>query len=251
MQTNINPERIREVANCLAELKPEEIIKFDKNEPEYKTFKKILEKHPEKYTALLGISTGLVDYQLNGNAQEFWQTLEKITTKNNQINSIQKIQKTLDEFMDEKVNARINNMKRKRLNRFFNSSFPKWFIETYPNHKPTVVWEKLAKSMNNHKEMKTIVFAMKVYDIINHIQHNTYLEIPAETPIPCDIHVKRVAKTSGITNQNQENVKKAWNEVAKQINQQTNQNISIFRIDSIIWQLGQIISKTNKTQKNA
>ncbi|RZN60469.1 N-glycosylase/DNA lyase [Methanonatronarchaeum sp. AMET6-2] len=242
-----NQKRIEELAHSIAELKPEEITKFDKKEPEYKAFTRILENNPIEYTSLLGITSGLVDYQLNGNAQTFWKKLERTTNKHEPINTIQDVQETMDSFMKAKVNARINNNKRKRLKRFFNSSFPNWFINTYPNHEPTEVWNKLAVSMNNNREMKTIVFAIKVYDLINHIEHGEYLEIPPETPIPCDIHVKRVAKTSGITeDKDEKKTKKAWSEVTRQINQKHKENISILRIDSIIWQLGQIISKNKQ-----
>jgi N-glycosylase/DNA lyase len=99
---------------------------------------------------------------------------------------------------------------------------------------------------------KTIVFAMKVYDIIHLIENGTYLDFPQNIPIPCDLQVERVARTSGITDSEQEDeVMSAWAEVASQVSDGLGKSISLLRIDSIVWQSGQIIGEHEPHQEAA
>ena len=99
---------------------------------------------------------------------------------------------------------------------------------------------------------KTIVFAMKFYDIIHLIENDVYLDFPTDIPIPCDVHVKRVARTSGITNSDSEDdVMTAWAEVAKQVSEELGESVSLLRIDSIVWQSGQLIEDNEPNQRTS
>jgi N-glycosylase/DNA lyase len=99
---------------------------------------------------------------------------------------------------------------------------------------------------------KTIVFAMKVYDIIHLIENGIYLDFPQDIPIPCDLQVERVARTSGITDSEEEDrVMAAWAEVASNVSDELDRSISLLRIDSIVWQSGQIIGEHEPNQEAA
>jgi N-glycosylase/DNA lyase len=85
---------------------------------------------------------------------------------------------------------------------------------------------------------------MKVYDIIHLIENGSYLDFPSDIPIPCDLQVERVAVTSGITDSEAEaEVMSAWEAVAEQVSDNLGRTVSLLRIDSIVWQSGQIIGK--------
>jgi N-glycosylase/DNA lyase len=93
---------------------------------------------------------------------------------------------------------------------------------------------------------------MKVYDIIHLIENGTYLDFPENIPIPCDLQVERVARTSGITDSDEENeVMDAWAKVASWVSDELGKSISLLRIDSIVWQSGQVIGGHEPNQEAA
>jgi len=57
---------------------------------------------------------------------------------------------------------------------------------------PKEVWYRLAEVLNNKPQQKTIVFAMKVLDLITLIAKGHYAKFPLNIPIPLDMHVARM-----------------------------------------------------------
>ena len=249
----MNQRRSKVVADEISSLGYEGIVAFDKEEPEYKTFSTLRDElGNEPYRALLGICAGTADYQLAGDAQLFWNELERVTLDHSQLSSTRDVKEILGEFMEADVNARLNQQKRTRLVKLFDDGFADWFIENYGDTEPLTVWENLADALDNPMKRKTIVFAMKVYDIINLIENGSYLDFPQDIPIPCDLQVERVAHTSGITDSESEGeVMSAWAEVASQVSDELGKSISLLRIDSIVWQSGQIIGDHEPNQHAA
>ena len=249
----MNQDRCQIIAEVVALLSYDGIVKFDEEEPEYKTFSTLSEEvGNEPHRALLGICAGTADYQLAGDAQLFWNELERVTLAYGQLSSTRDIKEILGEFMEADVNARLNQQKRTRLIKLFDKGFADWFIENYGEVQPLTVWENLADALDNPMKRKTIVFAMKVYDIIHLIENGSYLDFPHGIPIPCDLQVERVAHTSGITNsENEDEVMNAWAEVASQVSENLGRSISLLRIDSIVWQSGQIIGKHEPNRETA
>jgi len=238
-------DRIDLVADTISSLSYDSIVAFDKEEPEYKTFSTLREEvGDEPHRALLGICAGTADYQLAGDAQLFWNELERVVLDYGQLSSTRDVKSILGDFMEADVNARLNQQKRTRLIKLFDKGLAEWFIENYGEPQPLTVWENLADALDNPMKRKTIVFAMKVYDIIHLIENDTYLDFPKDIPIPCDLQVERVAHTSGITDsESEDKVMGAWAEVASQVSDELGQSISLLRIDSIVWQSGQIIGE--------
>lgn len=241
----MNQDRIDAVASSISALGYEGIILFDEEEPEYQTFTTLsTELGIEPHRSLLGICAGTADYQLAGDAQLFWNELEQVALAHGQLDSTSDVKEILGEFMKADVNARLNQQKRTRLIKLFDNGFADWFIENYDEVQPLSVWENLADALDNPMKRKTIVFAMKVYDIIHLIENGTYLDFPEDIPIPCDLQVERVAHISGITDSEDENeVMAVWAEVASQVSDNLGRPISLLRIDSIVWQSGQIIGE--------
>jgi len=93
-------------------------------------------------------------------------------------------------------------------------------------------------------EKKTVVLAVKIYDIFTLIVDGQYLELLTDIPIPCDLQVERVAAASGIVESEEKGpVMDAWARVMESVNEKLDRPVSMLRIDSIVWQAGQIISK--------
>ena len=249
----MNQDRINTVASSISALGYEGIILFDEEEPEYQTFTTLSSELGNKpYRFLLGICAGTADYQLAGDAQLFWNELEQVALAHGQLDSTSDVKEILGEFMKADVNARLNQQKRTRLIKLFDNGFADWFIENYDQVQPLSVWENLADALDNPMKRKTIVFAMKVYDIIHLSGNETYLDFPQDIPIPCDLQVERVAHTSGITDSDDENELMAvWAEVASQVSDNLGRPISLLRIDSIVWQSGQIIGEYEPNQEAA
>lgn len=241
----MNPDRVDQVSDAISSLGYDGIIAFDEEEPEYQTFTALSnELGNEPHRSLLGICAGTADYQLAGDAQHFWKALEGIALTLDQLESTDDVQDILWTFMEADVNARLKQQKIARLEKLFNRGFADWFIENYGEAEPLTVWENLADALDNPMKRKTIVFSMKVYDIIHLIENDTYLDFPQDIPIPCDLQVERVAHTSGITDSEEEDeVMDAWAEVASKVSEELGRSISLLRIDSIVWQSGQIIGE--------
>lgn len=90
---------------------------------------------------------------------------------------------------------------------------------------------------------KTVVLAMKILDIHNLIINDEYLDFPDDIDIPVDVHVRRVARFSGITSsKDDDQVRRTWAEVADRISEELVANVSLLRVDSTVFQFGQLIS---------
>jgi len=149
-------------------------------------------------------------------------------------------------FMDQPVNARLRDQKKDRLVRLRDNGFGEWFLDTYPTHDPVDVWEEIAAGLETTMDKKTVVFAVKVYDIFNLVVDGEYLELPPDVHIPCDLQVERVASAAGLVEAEEKGqVMDAWASVMEQVNAELDHPVSMLRIDSIVWQAGQIISDNN------
>jgi len=237
-------ERIDKVADAMISLGYEGIVRFDTTEPEYAYLVATVDKfESETHLALLNILAATQDYQLAGDAQRFWRTLEEIVLAQDEIATESDVNATLNAFMEEPVNARLRSQKKDRLIRMINNGFGEWFLENHPDIEPLYVWEEIATALETTKDKKTVVFAMKIYDIFNLVVNGEYLDLPVDLPIPCDVQVERVATASGITDTDAtDHVMDAWTQVMELVNTELDRPVSMLRIDSIVWQAGQIIS---------
>jgi len=249
---SMSQDRIEKVADTVASLGYDGIVEFDRAEPEWGFIESALETFDsEGHVALLSILAATEDYQLAGDAQRFWRTLEETIQERPSLDSKAAVNDVLGEFMEEPVNARLSEQKQSRLVRMEKNGFSDWFLEEYPGVDPIRVWEELADALETTQEKKTVVLAMKIYDIFNLIVNGQYLALPTDVPIPCDLQVKRVARASGIVeDESTESVMQAWADVISRVNENLDKPVSMLRLDSIVWQAGQIISQ-NDDRKEA
>ncbi len=242
-----DPDRVNDVASAFSTIGIEGIEAFDEEEPEYDTLVTLTDRYEsDSYLGLLSVMAGLSDFQLAIDAQAYWNSLEEIALDHGSLNSVQDVNTIMNEFLDEPVNARYTEMKRDRLVKLNENGYPEWFLENYPVRSPDEIWEQTAIDLGGRKKMssKTVVLAMKILDIHNLIVNDAYLDFPDDIDIPVDIHVQRVALFSGIASSSEaELVRRCWAEVADRIEAELGTNISLLRIDSVVFQFGQLISK--------
>jgi len=249
----MNEQRVDIVADSLASIGYHGIAAFDRTEPEYETLELLYKQfESEAHIKLLAICATTQDYQLNGDAQRFWQELNQVIEGYDSLKTTKTVQEVLDELMRKDVNSRLNQQKRERLSKLFQSNFDSWFIQNHEPAEPVEVWNQLADGMQTRKKSKTVVLAMKIYDIAHLIRHGEYFEFPFDIPIPCDLQVERVSVSSGITDtKDSGEVIEAWGEVMEGVTERLGRPVSLLRIDSVVWQAGQIIGRNEPDQQNA
>lgn len=242
-------ERVEAVSNAIAGIGYEGIVAFDQFEPEYNTIEKLYQEFEDSdLVQLLVVCATTQDFQLNGDAQVFWRTLTEVSLEYGALDSLSDVEAILWRFMEEPVNARLKNMKSTRLEKLLSSGFPAWFLANHRNAEPVEVWEQLAAGIENEKRKKTVVLSMKIYDISHLIETSEYLEFPYDIPIPCDLQVERVSETSGIVDSTETSeVMAAWAAVMERVSEKIGHHISLLRIDSIIWQAGQVIGNAGES----
>lgn len=194
----MNDHRIDAVADAIAALGYDGIVAFDRTEPEYATIETLYDTYNDPaLVELLVICATTADYQLNGDAQRFWNELEAVALDHGHLDTPQDVREILGTFMDADVNARLAQQKRDRLVRLFENDFDEWFLANADDPDPVAVWEHLADGLNAGMEKKTIVLAMKIWDIARLIRTGEYEAFPSDIPIPCDLQIRRLSHTSG------------------------------------------------------
>lgn len=111
---------------------------------------------------------------------------------------MQAVNETLADFIEEPVKTRLCNQKKDRLVRIQNNGFGEWFIQHHTGVSPVHVREELAGALKTSMEKKTVMLAMKTYDIFTLIITDRYLKLLTDVSIPCDLQVERVAAASEI-----------------------------------------------------
>lgn len=249
----MNEERIDVVANAIGALGYEGIAAFDRMEPEYDTIETLYDEFDSKtHVRLLVLCAATQDYQLLGDAQEFWHELERIAVERDSLDSVIDVKECLATFLEVDVNRRLNDQKRKRLVKLFDAGFGDWFVSEASEADPVVIWEYLADALDAKMYRKTIVLAMKIYDISVLIATGFYLDFPSDVPIPCDLQVVRVSQTAGLTDtEDEDKVRDIWAIVMERVSEEVGAPVSLLRIDSLVWQAGQIIGHHEPSQEAA
>jgi len=250
--------RIKELADAISQIPIGTFYSIDMMEPEYKTFDNLHRKYstisPYKFDntlALLGIGTGLIDYQQRDPGRTVWQPLEKLVHQHG-------FPSTLDEIMRIHLQlaglSRFATHKTTRVKKMYQSGFASrfWNGDITENRKePYRVWMSLARSMGDPVDKKTIVMAMKAFDIETLAVKKHYLPFPSDIPIMVDSRITYVSLSSGIVNtaadmtidaiasSYRSEIIRAWSEVIAIAKQKIGEEFNALRLDSLIWQAGE------------
>lgn len=258
----VRADRVERVADALSLLGWEGFVRLDRAEPEYRVLSRLYWAVKDVRTVLLiGIGAAVVDYQLGaGGAPRFWSELDRVLrSRGYMVQDLRSAHEALEEFMQAKVNARLRNFKLSRIHKLFYEGFAHWlWVEGYRHFRdtPLNIWWRLAKALNTLPDKKTVVFAMKVLDLISAIVTGEYAEFPKNIPLPVDFHIARMTAYSGIIDADPETLSKdpdryrkpiinAWTEVVQKISNKLGKHVSTLRLDSLLWQLDRIAMKHN------
>lgn len=214
----------------------EDAIIFEENDRQFLALKNLWEKIEKKSWDLqdkiffyLGLILGnsLVCYQLSWKWEDYWEEFfyyfsDKFEKNMNYFEII----KLLSEFlMVSKKNRRFTDMKLKRLEKFAN--FLKNFFgkEKYYYENMDIFREELAEIMNQKKDAKTIVFAIKMF---SYGARNIFWfrKIPEDFLIPIDSRLMSLFLKYWRHN---EKIDDFYKEIAN------NLKIPMMHLDAIIW----------------
>lgn len=96
------------------------------------------------------------------------------------------------------------------------------------------IWDKLAKTMNQRPQDKTIVFAMKCLGISLFIAKEYRFDF--SIPIPVDSRVIKFTNLLGFNTSSEDDVRAFWCDVLS-ILRKYNSSITMIYLDSLIWQI--------------
>ena len=260
MADQFNIERAIQIGQSLARI-PEAVWEtIDLGEPEWPFLKRIIEEKSNLKTAL-GIAIALSDFQIGtGGAQKYWPEADAVYRNHRPIDGTDKIARIMDDLMKRPVAARLAQMKRKRVARFLSSAVMgqlsgKSIADLGKN--PMELWSGLSMAMRQKPDDKTIVFAMKIFDLMHKAETGRYVRFPANIPIPVDLRIGRVTLACGlidappgkrideamesiddVLSREKGRILAAWARVSEEAG-----GLSLFRIDSLVWQVGEPIFK--------
>lgn len=259
--------RIKQFAALLSEISLDFFKEIDKREPEYRTFLSLSKEYanfrPNKFDvslALMGIGTGLIDFQQKDPGRTLWQPMERFTRKEGYPINVKGIR---DIIFHLAKSSRFGNTKLKRAERFFTSGFPSWFLGNDLLHlrkNPYDVWLRLSGSMGDPMNKKTIVMAMKAFDMETLAVTNEYLPFPPHIPMMIDSRITYVSISSGIVvvdpilsideiaSRYRDELVDAWSEVVERVQKNLGNKFNALRLDSLIWQAGE--HRTQLSVKN-
>lgn len=256
--SNINEERVNIIADLLSKLGFDVIAKFDTFEPEYRVLKILHDRGvTPPYLGLIAVCAGVIDYQLRaGGSDKFWATLLETARSYQDLNSVSQVEKLMEKFLSKRINSIKYKDKCSRIKSIFESGLASEIVENYDEirKQPGLLWEKLAsdiskmgKASDIRRKMseKTVVVAIKAFDISHFICFGDYVELPGDIPIPVDFHVKQVTISAGLLEEygSDDEFRKAWRMVFEKVREKIRGNINLLRLDSIVWQIGKIMYK--------
>jgi N-glycosylase/DNA lyase len=252
------PERAQAVGRALAALTPATIDAIDRGEPEWETLRRLREL-PDSLGLLTAIVFGLCDYRLQaGGATVYWQVADRELQEKAPLNAAG-VEDLARRLMEHPVAALDADKKLSRVHRLLASGFPEWLRQyevRQAGAELAELWHRLAKAMNNPLHAKTIVFAVKLVDLMGLQATGERGSLPLDMPIAVDIRVARAAIASGIVRssagdraatllghtmqqlpESRDPYVEAWGLVAKET------KLSPLRLDSAVWQAAGHLSR--------
>jgi len=229
----------------------QDAIKIEQQDRQFLALKKLYEnkKFSDEIYILLVVINALISFQLSWKGEDYWEEFggdleiygdfgerTKLEEKNN-WNHYKKtfsnhLKSSIYAFFEDllkngKNNRRFVDMKLKRVEKFLNNWVRTWYKNYYKNMGKLA--EDLAKIMNQQKDAKTIVFAVKMF---SYAARNVfaYLEyFPFDLAIPVDSRLENLYKKYVKENFTKKEIKQCYLDLAKKL------NIPPLHLDAILW----------------
>lgn len=248
-----SPERARVIGHTLGAIPDSVYEAIDRGEPEWPVLTAIGRfEHP--FGILTGLTLGLTDFQLGpGGAARYWAEVTELLRERGPIGSRAEVAALIDALLARPVSARHAGMKRARVRTFLSSTLVDWLSSRSIGEvasEPMVLWNRLAGALNQAPEAKTIAFAMKIFDLMHRSLAGSYVHFPSHVPIVADLRIARISISSGLLEPSgcsrqqamttagewlpstRQDILSAWSAVSE-----ASGWVSLFRIDSLAWQV--------------
>ncbi len=244
-------ERIEALGDALNSLPAEVVDAIDRGEPEWDVLGRLL-RLPQGIGVLTAIALGLSDYRLGpGGAGVYWQVAGRELESDPPADP-HGVSQLMARVMGHPVAALDADKKLSRIERLVSSPFPGRVRDRRIEDVGATLedsWAALAADMRNPPHAKTIVFSIKLVDLMYLQATGRRARLPADMPIAVDIRVARASFASGILYDtagtpvevlmrqptevllaSRDPHVEAWNLVAGRT------GLSPLRLDSLVWQ---------------
>lgn len=186
--------------------------------------------------AVLMMVAGLNDYQLKGRAEvAYWPPLRNLLRKSPVPASPSDMEEMLSKFYSRE---RYYETKLRRMRKFLSSRLAEEIWRSDPKSVAdnfVEIWFRLAETMNQKREAKTITFSMKCLGISLLMAGESNFSFE-KIPIPVDYRVREFTKRLGVGVKDDDDVRRFWNLVLDDLRRAV--DINMIHLDSLIWQIG-------------
>lgn len=168
-------------------------IEQEKNDLQFIALKELFEniKNKEVYLFLV-LSNALITYQLSGKWEAYWKEFSQYFQKINNLDLKNLIEEEIKFISNSKNNKRLLDVKIQRLNKIGN------FIDNFQEKKEfyyenmEILRNELANLMNQKKDAKTIVFAVKMFSYAARNYFKKIILFPSSIEIPIDSRLENI-----------------------------------------------------------
>ncbi|AXI25239.1 hypothetical protein CFE53_03400 [Methanofervidicoccus sp. A16] len=228
--------KVKPISEVLSKIPLQVWNEIVKKEPEWIYMYKFLGKYGFGRFAVLMTVAGLNDYQLKGRAEvAYWPPLSALLEKKEVPRSPLELMYILREFYSKE---RFSNRKIERLKKFLISSLAQdlWTSKPEDVARDFVnIWYRLADTMRQDINAKTITFAMKCLGISLLMVGETDFSFE-EIPIPVDYRVREFTERLGVAVWNDDDIRYFWTSVLEELRK--NVDVNMIHLDSLVWQIG-------------
>jgi len=237
--------RAEAVTGAFEELQYDGLLQFTWSDPAYRTLDRLVEDADDAEVYLLGLTAGLVAHHRGGGDEEFWSVLEERATEHGDLGGAVGVAEVLERFVDEPVNAALPDRAREQLLALFESGFADWFLANHLGAEPTVVWTRLAEALDTDRGITPVVVGMETYGVVVLSVDGDALRLPTDVPLAGDPPVARVARASGMVEDDatEDEVAEAWRAVTNALSALLDRRVSILRVDGTARRLGRVLER--------
>ena len=173
--------------------------RLDCGEPEWPVIK-TLAAQPHPWGVMCTLALGLCDYQLGaGGADAYWAAIGQLLGRRS-VRSGEDIVEFARELVAHPVSKRLATQKLDRVIRLVSSDLSdrcgRMPLDELGRHGEKL-WSRLATVMQQSPDAKTIVFAMKCFDLLHKAKAGRYASF-GDIPIIVDLRIARLSLTSGL-----------------------------------------------------
>lgn len=218
---------MQELYELLKNYNIDDYIKFEENDEQFLALKSLynnLEKNKNFFLFYI-IANSLICYQLSSTWEKYWKEFSIELWK--YLNSWKTDIYNFFQFFlkNSKWNKRLIEIKLKRilkLEKFLNDFIEK---QEYYYENMLILRDKLSKVMNQKKDAKTIVFAIKMFSYWARVYFGKIVYFPFDINIPIDSRIEKIFKKYW----KNENIKEFYWKISKKL------NIPELHLDAVLW----------------